>query len=101
MGMITQGRLGVSLNHQLKAGIAYEAIVNSSVLINGSLNLDVEKLKMESKFQPPQHNHTLVSVKAKPFTYSLSGEEMPKKVCTCYILLSQNAVSTNENKCNR
>ena len=78
--MLTTGKLGVSLNHQLKAGVAYENIVNSSLLISGSLKFDFETLRLESTMQAPQHNHTIVSLKMKPYTFSLKGEEMPKKV---------------------
>ncbi|XP_072048254.1 uncharacterized protein [Amphiura filiformis] len=79
MALLTRGRLGVSLHHHFQAGIALEAVVNSSAIINGTVKLDVEKLKLESNLRAPQKDHTVVSVKSKPYTYSIIGPEMPKK----------------------
>ena len=87
MAMLTRGKLGVSLNNNVKAGVALEAIVNSSAVINGTLKIDVQKWKIESTFTPPQQNHTVVSLKSRPYTYSISGEQMPKKVFLVHILL--------------
>ena len=63
------GDMGVSIGGSIKIGTALRVSLNSSLVLNGSVRVDLQRQDYSANLTTPQENQQLFSIKSKPFTY--------------------------------
>ncbi|XP_030851837.1 uncharacterized protein LOC583660 isoform X1 [Strongylocentrotus purpuratus] len=63
------GDMGVSIGGSIKIGTALRVSLNSSLVLNGSVMVDLQRQDYSANLTTPQENQQLFSIKTKPFTY--------------------------------
>ncbi|XP_041475609.1 uncharacterized protein LOC121424084 isoform X5 [Lytechinus variegatus] len=66
----TVGDIGLSLGESIKMGTALKVSINSSLYLDGSIKVDLQRQDYSVNLTTPPGNRQLFSFKSKPFTYS-------------------------------
>ncbi|XP_022087200.1 uncharacterized protein LOC110977410 [Acanthaster planci] len=68
------GKMKVSLDDSLMSGLYISGSLNTSAVLNGTVNVDVPKQLYQTRFNTPSSEHQAFSLRSRPYTFTYIPE---------------------------